>query len=161
MKMWMIGLGLIAMAGCVLSGCHRPQGAMIPSPYGSSTYYSTEQQPKSVVLVDTRDDSEIFRIDVPVGKQLTLDFVEDRGDDPVMRPDLMRYEIWDIGTTFGRLRNAVSVPNKYSRRIDWYLGDSPQYQEYPEDYEYRVGDDADDSNEPRRLPQGGYDIYDH
>ena len=53
-----------------------------------------------------------------MGKQLTLDFKTGDGDDPVATPDLMRYEIFPIGTSIGRLRNSLTVPNQYSRRID-------------------------------------------
>ena len=53
-----------------------------------------------------------------MGKQLTLDFQEGEGDDPDRTPDLMVYQIFDLGTSIGKLRNSVTVPSSYCRRID-------------------------------------------
>ncbi len=90
----------------------------MPFTGGSSTYYSTISRPTTVTLVDTRTEEAIFSIEIPVGKQLSLDFVEGKGDDPVETPDLMRYQLFEIGTTSGKLRNAMTVPAATARRID-------------------------------------------
>ena len=110
---------------CLAAGCvyHSPDGGILPQSGGSHTYYSTQTQPKTVVMTDLRSDEEFFRLEIPAGKQFTFDFLEEEGDDTVNTPDLMRYEIWPIGTTYGRLRNALSVPNAMSRRIDVFLRD--------------------------------------
>ncbi len=144
MRTWIAGLcamGLIGMG--LLGGCHRPQGALIPYPGGSLTYHSTEDRPKSVEVVDTRTDEVVFAIDIPVGKQLSITFQKDAGDDPVYRPDLLRYEVWDIGTRYGRLRNTVTVPNSHSRRVDMHLRESPEYADYPPEHRYRTDEDDD------------------
>lgn len=144
MRKWIAGMFALGLVGAgLLGGCHRPQGALVPYPGGSLTYYSTEDQPKSVTVVDTRSDEVVFAMDIPVGKQLSMNFQADAGDDPVERPDLMRYEIWDIGTRYGRLRNTVTVPNANSRRVDMYLRNAPEYAEYPDDHQYRTDDDED------------------
>ena len=84
----------------------------------AQTYFATERMPKTITLVDTRNGEVVFAMEIPVGKQLTIDFDKGTGDDPVHRPDLMRYQVFPIGTTFGRLRSSMSVPNAWSRRID-------------------------------------------
>jgi hypothetical protein len=68
--------------------------------------------------VDTRTEEPFFTIEIPPGKQLTVDFQEGKGDDPVLTPDLMVYQIFDLGTSMGKLRNSVTVPHSYNRRID-------------------------------------------
>ena len=40
------------------------------------------------------------------------------GKDPVETPDLMRWQIWDVGTRTGSMQNALSVPNAASVRDD-------------------------------------------
>jgi hypothetical protein len=118
-------------ASIAIIGCHRPQGAMMAYTGGSHTYYSTEDQPKTVRITDVRTNEVIFSMDVPAGKQLTMDFVPGEGDDPVYTPDLMRYHVWDIGTETGVLENSLTVPAANSRRIDVFLREGPEYAEAP------------------------------
>ena len=117
---------LAASAGLV-AGCYRPHGALMSYSGGAQTYYSTEMQPKTVRVLDLRTGEVIFSMDIPVGKQLTLDFSPGEGDDPVYSPDLMQYEIFDMGTMIGKLHNAMSVPSSNSRRVDIYMRPSPEY----------------------------------
>ncbi|MHC4106724.1 MAG: hypothetical protein ACYSTY_01425 [Planctomycetota bacterium] len=107
----------LGVAG-TMAGCYSPAGGMVPYTGAAQTYYSTERMPKTVTLVDTRNGEVVFAMEIPVGKQLTIDFDSGSGDDPVHRPDLMRYQVFPVGTTIGRLRSSMSVPNAWSRRID-------------------------------------------
>lgn len=120
---------LAAAAGLVagLGACHRPQGAMLSYTGESITYYSTEYQPKSVELLDLRTGEVLFAMDIPAGKQLTIDFVPGEGDDPVYTPDLMRWEVFDLGSEFGKLTNSMTVPTATSRRLDYFLRPGPEY----------------------------------
>lgn len=120
------GLALIGVT-CLVA-CYRPQGALLAYSGEAHTYYSTETAPKSVRLLDTRSGEVLFSIDIPVGRQLTLDFVEGDGDDPVYTPDLMRYELFKIGTTLGRLRSSLSVPPANARRLDVQMRQGPEFQ---------------------------------
>lgn len=140
-----LGVACVLSAGmaCGLSGCHSQRGGMMPSSWGSTTYYSTETQQKTITLVDVRTGEQIFVIDVPPGKQLTLDFLKGQGDDPVYTPDLMRYQMWDQGTIIGRLTNSMSVPNAASRRIDVNLTRAVAYAEAPAEERLRVDQEAD------------------
>ena len=118
----------LAISAClVLPACHRPHGAMIPWSGGSHTYWSTETQPKTVRLVDLRTDEVLFNIDIPPGKQLVIDFLSGEGDDPVYTPDLMRYEVMDLGNEFGKLRSAMSIPAAPSRRLEMSIRQGPEY----------------------------------
>jgi len=117
------GLTLGALAG----GCYRPGGAFMSYTGGAQTYYSTETMPKTVRLRDLRTSDVVFEMDIPPGKQLSLDFVTGDGDDPVQSPDLMRYEVFDMGTLTGKLTNAMSVPAASSRIIEVVLRDGVEY----------------------------------
>jgi len=109
-------LGMAAVL--TLAGCYSPSGGWVKRRNVANTYYSTESLPATVTIVDTRTEEPFFTIEIPVGKQLTMDFKEGKGDDPVLTPDLMVYQVFDLGTKIGKLRNSVTVPNSYSRRID-------------------------------------------
>ncbi len=128
----LVGLGL------VLAGCHSTRGGAFPRTGGSQTYYSTDTMQKTITVVDSRTGEVYLQIDVPVGKQLSLDFVKDGGDDPVNTPDLMRYQIMDQGTLIGRLRNAMSVPNAASRRIEVAVRQDVEYADAPPQRPLRV-----------------------
>jgi hypothetical protein len=152
------GLALLAA-----SGCHNPQGGIMPYTGGTTTYYSTEQYPCTITLVDTRTGEPFFTLEVPVGKQLTLDFREGEGDDAVNTPDLMRYEVWPIGTAVGTLRNAQTVPDRWSRRIDVDYRRAPEYPPSPAEDELRIDSRRPDWWSPRggRMPDNpAMTIYD-
>jgi hypothetical protein len=118
-----------ALAGAIVlaAGCYRPQGALMPTSGGAQTYFSTEALPKTVKVMDLRTGETIFTLDIPAGKQLTLDFQAGEGDDQIGSPDLMRYEVFDLGTETGKLRSAMSVPGAVSRRIDVFIRQGPEY----------------------------------
>ncbi|MGI9013645.1 MAG: hypothetical protein ACR2GY_05275 [Phycisphaerales bacterium] len=121
-----------------LTACHGPGGGLFPYTGASQTLNSTELSPKTMQLVDLRTNEVLFESVIPPGKQLTYDFVKDSGDDPVLTPDLMRWDIFPLGTRTGRLRNTVSVPNAASRKVRWTIRDGVEYQEDPPAYRMRV-----------------------
>ena len=119
---------MIALAATTaMTACHSPSGGFMSHTGGSHTYVSTERMQKTITVIDTRSGEPVFSIDIPVGKQLTMDFDEGMGDDPVNTPDLLRYEIWDAGTRFGRLRNSITVPNASSRIIEVQVRQDVKY----------------------------------
>ena len=120
-----LALSLAVSAG--LAGCLRPQGALMPYSGAPATYWSTETAPKTVRVFDMRTNEVIFSIDIPAGKQLSLDFVAGKGDDPVYSPDLMRWQIFDLETTTGTLKNSMTVPHWSSRRIEVAMRSGPEY----------------------------------
>ena len=146
-----LALGLAASA--LLAGCYRPQGAWMPSTGAAATYFSYEMAPKSIRIVDLRSEEVVFAMDIPPGKQLTFDFVEGEGDDPVYTPDLMRYEVFDQGTQTGKLTNAMSVPRGSDRRIDVLMRQGPEYMSAAPDRTLRTDELAD--RPEWWTPQGG------
>jgi hypothetical protein len=137
------GLILSVAAALITAGCYSPSGGLVKRIGAANTYYSTESMPATVTIVDTRTEEPFFTIEIPVGKQLTLDFKEGDGDDPVLTPDLMVYQIFDLGTSIGRLRNSVTVPNAYSRRIDVDYRVAPEEAAPPPDQAIRTDQLAD------------------
>jgi hypothetical protein len=126
-----------------LAGCHRQGGALLSYSGGSHTFYSHETRPVTITLRDLRNDEVVFRMDVPPGQQLTLQFVAGEGDDPVYTPDVMRYQLWPIGTTTGRLRNSLTVPAASSRRLDVDYREGVEYMSQPAEGELRTDQMAD------------------
>jgi len=110
-----------------LSACHSPSGGIMPFSGGSATYWSTESMQKTVTLVDLRTGEELFKMDIPAGKQLVLDFDAEEGDDNVYTPDRMRYEMMERGEKTGKLSNSMTVPNHASRRLDVTLRRGVEY----------------------------------
>lgn len=145
-------LSLLLALGA-LSGCYGPRGALFPYSGNGYTYVSSEMNPVTITLVDTRVEEPFFKMEVPVGKQLTFNFVDGLGDDPVERPDRMVYAIMDAGTSTGRLTNQLTCPPKGSRRIVYELRTAPEAREAPPEYEDRV--DAVKGRPAWWTPQGG------
>ena len=102
-----VALGLGAALTLAMTGCYSPGGGAFDFTGGSQTYYSTEARPTTFTLVDSRTNEILFAMEIPPGKQLTIDFDEGGGDDPVLRPDILKYQIFDIGTSHGKLRSSL------------------------------------------------------
>jgi hypothetical protein len=122
-------IGLSAAA--LVAGCnqHRPNnGGMWSHTGGPQTIASTENSQKSVRMTDLRSGEVFFAMDIPPGKQLTFDFDRDEGDDAVYTPDIMRYEVKDLTDTYGKLTNAMTVPNEASRKVDVFVTQGVAYQ---------------------------------
>ena len=60
------------------------------------------------------------------------------GKDPVETPDLMRWQVWDVGTRSGSMQNALSVPNAASVRIDIDVRQDVAYAEAPPNSHHAV-----------------------
>jgi hypothetical protein len=136
---------------------------MFSGPDSSITYNSTEQLQKTITIVDTRTEEPLFTMEIPVGKQLTIQFAADRGDDPVNTPDMMYYQLWDDGRMLGQLRNALTVPNAASRRIDVRVNQEPLFAEAPPDMPLRVDQQQPDWWSPKGGPvpeSPGRSMYD-
>lgn len=134
---------VLACAALPLSGCHSPRGGMFPNSGGSMTYVSTETRQMSISVVDLRTDEEVFVMQIPPGRQLTMDFRGGGGDDPVLTPDLMRWELFEAGQQTGRLKNALTVPNAASRRIDVFVNQGIEWQQAPPEERLRTDELAD------------------
>lgn len=149
-----IGLILIAL---VTGGCYTPQGGLMPSSTGALTYYSTAEEPLTVAVLDMRNGENVFEMKIPIGKQLVMQFYTDSGDDPVYTPDLLKYQVMDLGTMYGMLQNSVTVPDAYSRRIDVFLRKGEKYEAPEPNRQLRTDEVAD--RPAGWTPKGGKDDY--
>ena len=129
-------LALISMVTILLAGCYNPRGAFYAHVGQAATYWSTESLPATITIVDTRTGEPFFTVEIPVGKQLVIDFKE--------------------------LRNGITVPDSFSRRIDVSYRAAPEYADTPDD-PLRVDENRPDWWTPRGGPMPGNDalhIYD-
>ena len=146
----MAGLVVLSMASC---DSYSTKGGWLPSNNSTFTYISTSSSPKTIRIIDTRDEEAFFTLRLPVGKQLTFRFLEGKGDDPIYTPDRMQWEIWDAPKKNGKLSNQLTVPPAAARSIRVELRPVP---EWPEDDErYRLRIDAEDDRPDHWTPQGG------
>ncbi|UCD74388.1 MAG: hypothetical protein JSV91_11425 [Phycisphaerales bacterium] len=122
-----IGLTTGLAAFLALTACHTEKGGWMPYTGGSTTYISTQTEPKTVILRDVRSGEILWQMEIPPGKQLTLDFVEGGGDDPDVTPDLMRWQLFEPGTKYGRLRNSITVPPADCLSLDMEVRPGPEY----------------------------------
>lgn len=127
------GLAACLIGGLSACNTHKPNngGGVFGHAGGPVTIQSTEITQKSVRMVDMRSGEVFFTLDIPIGKQITFDFDRGDGDDAVYTPDIMRYEVKDIGDSNGKLKNSMTAPNAESRRIDVFVTQSPQYANQP------------------------------
>ncbi len=144
---------LALAASFALAGCYTPAGGYYPRSGGGYTYISTESSPVTITVYDTRTAEPFFKMEIPVGKQLTMNFLEGKGDDPVLRPDRMVWSLWDAGTMNGRLTNQLTCPPAAARRIAYDIRSTPEYREEPPEFENRI--DAERNNPPWWTPAGG------
>lgn len=122
----MMQAATFGLAGA-LAGCYAPGGGMMPRTGGPQTFVSTELMQKTIVIYDTRTNEALHTFEIPPGKQLVLDFDDGEGDNPVNTPDLLRWDILDKGTRFGKLHRAMSVPDAASRRLEVMVHRGPAY----------------------------------
>lgn len=141
----------IAFAGCKM---YEPGGnAFFNGPNSAATWQSTEEFPKTVTLIDTRSGEHLFVMEIPVGKKLVIDFVKDSGDNTVLTPDLMMWEVFSSDVGYGPLSNSMTVPNGWSRRLDVALRDSSEYANPITDRPLRI-DEVNDQPD-WWTPEGG------
>lgn len=126
---------LLLTAAAGLTGCAIAPGLTPGGPQRSIdefTYVSTPWEPLTVTLLDRREDMPLWTVDVPIGSKVSIRFYENRDTSgTAMRPDLMRWEIFDESRRRARLSNAMAVPGAESRLLKVTLRDSTP--EYPEE----------------------------
>jgi hypothetical protein len=142
----------LALFGAV-QGCYSTKGGLMPTSNATFTYVSETWSPKTIQVVDTRTDEVFFSLTLPVGKQLTFKFLTGGGDNPVVTPDRLQWEVWDAPHSSGKLSNQLTCPPASARRIQVVLRDTPEYPPSPEDYRLRVDEPGDHPD--HWTPQGG------
>jgi len=121
-------IAAIALAAAALTGCHMEGG-----PGWSAdryTYVSTEWQPKTVTITDTRTGAEIWAVDVPVGQQLVVGFSRGTGPNSEF-PDEVVWSLMPARQSSGTQDSRQPVPAAGVRRLEMKLRPGPE----------RVGDE--------------------
>ncbi|MFM1829699.1 MAG: hypothetical protein RLZZ558_39 [Planctomycetota bacterium] len=137
----------------ILAACYAPDGGFMPGSGRGFVYESTPMRPLTVSVVDTRTEEPFFVMELPAGKQLTFNFLQGGGDDPVYTPDRMVYSVWDNGTQFGHLDNQLTCPPASCRRIDVEIRKGPEWPEPDPAVRLRTDQLAD--RPPYATPEGG------
>lgn len=147
---------IVVLIATTMVGCqmYAPGGnPFFNGPNSAATWESTEEFPKTVTLIDTRSGERLFVMEIPVGKKLVIDFVKDSGDNTVLTPDLMMWEVFSSDVGYGPLSNSMTVPNGWSRRIDVTLRESSEYANPISDRPLRI-DEVNDQPD-WWTPEGG------
>ena len=103
-------LALLTLPAVVLSGCNPFREVGAEASNGTSTFISTTDLPKTVWIKDYRDGSEIWSYELPVGRQLVVQFLKDKFDNLPARPDKMQWGEMAPGEQYGQLKNEMAVP---------------------------------------------------
>jgi len=116
------------IAAAALVGCSYTPGGGLRSD-DQFTYESTVYQPVNVEVVDTRTSEVIWTMEVPVGRKVTLRFYPEQSEGYEDYPDIMKWEVQGNEDLAGILRSKITVPDRWSRRINVTYRDGPEY--YP------------------------------
>lgn len=127
MKNFNVILGA-AVLSCLLTACtYRPGGMMMS--LDRFTYESTVYEPKTLTVIDTRTNEVLWTMEVPVGQRVTVEFYENKSKGYADYPDVMRWEVQQTTAMDSVLRSQISVPDRWSRRLDMTLRPVPEF--YP------------------------------
>jgi len=90
------------------------------------TYDSRTWSPKTVTLVDTRSNEELWRKEVPVGSKLVIKFDDSASEDPVY-PDRLLWWLTDAETRRQTDSGEVPSPPEGVRLVRMFERDAPEY----------------------------------
>ena len=110
-------------ATVVTGGCWTEGGRGYSN--DSYTYISREWEPKTISVIDTRTGQAVWSYEIPVGRQLMMEFFAKAGTEPGM-PDQLKWSDYPAGQAFGSLDHSVSVPSASVRRVDMKLRPVPE-----------------------------------
>ncbi len=128
------------LAASLVAGCYSPSPGLFHSSTGTFVYASNAMRPATITIYDARSEEPVFRMEIPVGQQLSVHFDETGGDDPVLRPAKMSWGMWEAGNSIGSLTNNLSVPSSDARRIEYTLRNAPEYAPEPPQAAMRAGE---------------------
>lgn len=124
-----VGVMVLGAMSLVLGGCWTPGGTRGWSP-DSYTYESFSYAPQTVTVKDVRTGETLWTYDIPVGMQLSFKFHPGaRKDIDPNFPDLMKWDVWEVGTRFGQPRNELAVPGARDRMVDVSIRKGPELPE--------------------------------
>jgi hypothetical protein len=146
-------LALAASVGLSAPGCYTVTPQLWESSVEVFTYESTPSKPITITIIDTRSEEPVFRMDIPVGRRLAMQFIDGGGDDPVIRPDRLEWSLLEAGSVTGSLDNKLNVPPSQARRIEYSLRTAPEYPPEPPMAPMRAG--TKESQPEWATPDGG------
>ncbi len=112
-----LALAALVGASALSTGCYY-QGGPLKSA-DRFTYASNTWEPKTITLIDTRTGETLWTLDVPVGKELVIDFNTPKdADNTEWLPDEALWEVFPYPTRSGQLTNKMRVPPRAARRVD-------------------------------------------
>jgi hypothetical protein len=116
--------GAIALAGCLPGTNDGGHGWSL----GKFVYASYVWQPKTVTLVDTTTGETLWVNEVPVGKQVVIQFFKGDGTsgDP-RRPDQMAWAVVDVRKGVDDWEGRMDVPGSDWRMLSFDLRPAPEY----------------------------------
>ncbi|MFG0257481.1 MAG: hypothetical protein ACF8GE_06235 [Phycisphaerales bacterium JB043] len=116
----------VSLTGCLKARGFLPESNWYLSSRDLSSYISTSWMPQTVTIVDSRTGEAIWSVDVPVGRQVTIDFNTGGGTDEYY-PDTMRWGFFAAGTGKGPLPYRMAVPPASARVIEPTLRPAPEW----------------------------------
>lgn len=117
-------LASAALSLATLSGCKWSSWGMA-SADGRFNYTSTIHTPYTVTLVDTSTGDVLWTYEVPVGKTLSVRFLEGH-DAEATGKDTMKWEVFPAKRMGSTLANSMPVPAASSRILKVYLREGPE-----------------------------------
>lgn len=116
-------LALALMSG--LSACSFAPGGLSYTG-GPETYVSDPYSPKTITIKDTRNGQVIWTYEIPVGRQLVIQFYT--GDDQTLNfPDKLKWKEMPAGTGSAELSNSMPCPPRSMCLIEMTLRTTPEY----------------------------------
>ena len=116
-----LALTLASLAGCVTGDLEGGNRASTDK----HVYVSYPWSPKTVSLIDTRNDEVLWTYEIPVGKKLKIQFENGRNR---LSEQIMRWGVGDTDGRFIRLDSQMPVPTHYARKLSWVERPTPEDQ---------------------------------
>jgi hypothetical protein len=113
-------LALVALSGC--TWMQRERGSQESD--DQHVYVSRPWEPKTVSLIDTRNDEVIWSYEVPVGEKLVIRFEDHNKPEP---GETMLWGAGDPNKGKIRLINEIPVPDSSIRKLSWVMRPVPEY----------------------------------
>ena len=117
-------LASAALSLATLSGCNWGAWGMASSD-GRFNYTSTIHTPYTVTLVDTSTGDVLWTYEVPVGKTISIRFLEGH-DAEATGKDTMKWDVFPAKRIGSTLANSMPVPAASSRILKVYLREGPE-----------------------------------
>ncbi len=113
----------IVLSGGLLTGCFKEGGTGFSN--DRFVYVSRTWSPKTVTVIDTRTGEQVWTLDVPVGRQLVVDFEAGKNPGEYM-PDTMHWRVMQAGKKSGDLTSTIPAPPSHARRVELSLRPAPE-----------------------------------